>query len=207
MMVRKSGNITAFKCRCNVTLNEEVTSFKKTSLIFKNPYVTLKGNLYLCIRSRCFSAQPAATNTSCKRRSLVCFLLLQLSNLYLQPAEFIVRAAPAQCSSYYWCVYLRNGNGLSMEVSSITPGVCSVNMPEPEADTLRDCLELRWERLALLIRACGAADRWRSSLWPLSKLHGRTGTAQILKQDFSNTWASKACSLSSPSYFTFPHNL
>lgn len=95
-------------------------------------------------------------------------LLPQPSNLYLQSAEFTVRAAPAQRSGYYWCVYLQNGSGLAVEVNSITPGLCSVNMPQPEADALRDCLELRWERLALLIRTHWAAERLSSSLWPAS---------------------------------------
>lgn len=150
----------------------------------------------------CVSAHPAATNTCCKRRSPVCILLLQLSNLYLQPAELIVRAAPARCSSSYWCVYLRNGNELSMEVSSITPGVCGVNMLQPGADAQRDCLELRWERLALLIRAHGAADRWSSSLWPLSELHGGADTAHILKAGLQRhvCWQRSLHVISTPLY-------
>lgn len=35
------------------------------------------------------------------------------------------------------------GSGLAVEVNSITPGSCSVNMAQPEADALRDCWELR----------------------------------------------------------------
>lgn len=95
-------------------------------------------------------------------------LVLQASGLYLQPAEFTVRAAPARCRGHYWCVYPWNGSGLVVEVNSITPGLCSVNMAQSEADAVGDYLALRWERHAPLIRAGRAAEKLNSSLWPAS---------------------------------------
>lgn len=95
-------------------------------------------------------------------------LVLQPSGLYLQPAEFTVRAAPARCRGHYWCVYPWNGSGLVVEVNSITPGLCSVNMAQSEADAVGDYLALRWEKHAPLIRAGRAAEKLNSSLWPAS---------------------------------------
>lgn len=95
-------------------------------------------------------------------------LLLQPSHLYLQSAELTVGAAPTQSGGYYWCVSWPSGRGLAVEVSSITPGLCSVNTPQPEAGALRGCLERGWGRFALLIRAGWAAEGWSSSLWPAS---------------------------------------
>lgn len=71
-------------------------------------------------------------------------------------------------------------------------------MPRPEADALGDCLEPRWERLALLIRACWAAQRLSSSLWPASA-SWRNERGSDIRLDFGGTWACKARFLSSPS--------
>lgn len=104
-------------------------------------------------------------------------LVLQPSGLYLQPAEFTVRAAPAQCRGYYWCVSPWNGSGLVLEVNSITPGLCSVNMAQSEADAVGDYLALRWERL-------GERQRnWthHSDLHPAS---WKNGLSSDIKLDF-----------------------
>lgn len=119
-------------------------------------------------------------------------LVLQPSGLYLQPAEFTVRAAPARCRGHYWCVYPWNGSGLVVEVNSITPGLCSVNMAQSEADAVGDYLALRWERHAPLIRAGASGREIELITLTCIQLHGRTGMTRLLRWTSGGTWACQA---------------
>lgn len=91
-----------------------------------------------------------------------------------------------------------NANELAVEVNSITPGRCSVNMPQPEADTLTNSLELRWEKLALLTTACWGCRETELTTPTCVHLHGTAGTAKILHEASTTLELAEGCSLSYP---------
>lgn len=95
--------------------------------------------------------------TPCKTERLV------LAAAAVQPLFTMCWVYSLGRSGYYWCVCSRNRGRLKVAVDSITPG-CGVNALRPQADTLRDCLELRWERP--FDQNC--PQRLSSLLWPAS---------------------------------------
>lgn len=87
-----------------------------------------------------------------------------------------------------------------MKVSSITPGVCSVNMPEPEADTrerlfgveMRKACSFDWS-----LRCCREMELITLTSAQASWKNGHN----------SDIKAGLCCSLLSSSSFTFAHSL